>query len=175
MRAFAAIDIPDAVKDRIIDASRYFSFRGVTLVKREALHITLGFFGEVGERMAAEIAKAMDGIHCSSFEARVHGISYFKPRRIRVIYAGISDGAGRITEVHDALLGKLGIGDPERFVPHATIGRIRGMQDRKAFLEIASEYEDYDFGSFEVGSIVLKTSTLTPNGSVYEELHKSEL
>ena len=49
------------------------------------------------------------------------------------------------------------------------------MQDRKAFLEIVSEYEDYDFGSFEVGSIVLKTSTLTPNGSVYEELHKSEL
>ena len=175
MRVFAAIYIPDEIKANILEASKYFALRGVTLVKRDALHITMHFFGEIEEKDVARIKSAMDGIRTGSFGVTVQGISFFKPEHIRVVYAGITQGAENVTEVHNRLVDSLKIHDEERFVPHITIARVRGIKDRRAFLELASEYEEYDFGSFTVDSLVLKKSTLTGEGPVYEELYKSEL
>ncbi len=175
MRVFAAIEMPDEVKKRILDASKYFAFRDVTTVNGSALHITLQFFGEIEEKEVARITAAMDSLRTGKFEVTLHGIGFFKPERIRVVYVGVSVGADRITRLHNALLKGLNIKEEERFVPHATIARVRGMRDRRAFTELATEYEDFDFGTFSVDSITLKKSTLASDGPAYEELHKSEL
>ncbi len=175
MRVFAAIEIPEDVKKRILNASKYFALRDVTIVKEEALHITLQFFGEINERRVAEIKSALDSVKHGSFEVTLRGISFFKPERIRVVYVGVSTGAERITELHNLLLGRLNMQEEEKFVPHATIARVRGMRDRHAFLELASEYEDYDFGSFVADAVTLKSSTLSATGPAYEELYKSNL
>lgn len=175
MRVFAAICIPEGTKKKLLEASRYFSFRGVTLVKTDALHITLHFFGEIDEKKVGMVKDAMDSIETGSFRVTLHGIGFFRPERIRIAYAGISDGADKVIGLRNALLHKLRIHDEERFVPHATIARVRGMRDRKAFLELATEYEDYDFGSFTVDSVSLMNSRLSAEGPRYEELYKCEL
>ena len=175
MRVFAAIEIPDSVKKKILDASKYFAFRDVTLVKENALHITLQFFGEIGQNDVNRIISALDSTKMPSFNVTVHGIGFFKPERIRVVYAGVSGGAGKISELHNLLIRKLNIRDEERFVPHVTIARVKGMRDRRAFTDLVSEYEDYDFGSFDVGSVTLKNSVLSSDGPFYSELHKSDI
>ena len=175
MRVFAAIEIPDGIKEGILEASRYFALRDVTLVRKEALHITLQFFGEIEDKDVAVIKSAMDSIKTGGFEVTVQGISYFKPERIRVVYAGITQGADKITGIHNRLAESMKIHDEERFLPHVTIARVRGMKDRRAFVELATEYEEHNFGTFAVDSLVLKKSTLTSGGPVYELLHESKL
>ena len=175
MRVFAAIRIPEGTKKDLLEVSRYFSFRGVTLVKMDALHITLHFFGEIEGKKVDMVKDAMDSVKTGSFRVALHGIGLFKPERIRIVYAGVSDGADKVIDLRNALLHKLKIRDEERFVPHATIARVRGMRDKKAFIELATEYEDYDFGSFTVDSVSLMNSRLSAEGPRYEELYKSEL
>ena len=175
MRVFAAVEIPGEIKRRILEASKYFAFREVTLVRETALHITLQFFGEIDENEVERVKEAMDSVKIGSFNVTLRGIGFFKPEHIRVIYAGVSEGSDRITEVHNKLISALRMREEERFVPHATIARVKGMRDRRAFAELVSEYEDHDFGSFTVDSIRLKSSVLSAGGPEYEELYKSEL
>ncbi len=175
MRVFAAIEIPREVKARMLDASRYLAFKEVTLVREEALHLTLLFFGEVSEARVREIEAAMDSIGGGGFGVTLHGIGFFKPERIRVVYAGVAAGAERLASMHDYLARRLGVGSGERFVPHATMARVRGLRERAAFMEVAREYEDCDFGSFQADSITLVRSELGYGAPVYEELYKSKL
>ncbi len=175
MRVFAAVEIPDEIKKRILEASKYFAFRDVTLVKENALHLTLQFFGEIDDMQVDEIKEAMRAIKPGAFKVTMHSIGFFRPERIRVVYVGVSEGMEKITGIHNELIHKLNVREEERFIPHATIARVRGMRDRRAFTELVSEYEDHDFGSFTVDSITLKSSTLSASGPAYEDLYKSEL
>lgn len=180
MRAFIAIEVPDSVKERVLSVSKDLTVSGIVPVKKEALHITLQFLGEISEGEEVERAKlAMSAVRVSPFEASLSGISYFSPNFIKIIFAEVVSGKGSMQTMYRQLRNSLILAglraENEEFVPHLTMARVKRAPDRDALLNFINRNAATDFGSFSVGSFVLKKSTLTPEGPVYEELHEQKL
>jgi len=175
MRLFTAIDLPDDIKKRIIEKSEEIAAPGITLVKKEALHITLHFFGEKSETEAEKIKKALEEVSWQIFKVNLYGINTFSPKFIRVIFVALKDGASEVSELYGRLSGMLDAErisyEKEKYVPHITIARVK-YANRERLIEFINKYKDYQFGSFDVGSFYLIKSTLTSSGPVYEKLYE---
>jgi len=52
--------------------------------------------------------------------------------------------------------------------PHITVARVRGRAGPLG--RLINQWREYDFGWQAVDSVVLKKSTLTPRGPIYENL-----
>lgn len=176
MRAFTAIDIPEGVKGRIGSVASEFHAQNVTLVSQEQLHITLHFLGEVREGKVDILEKSMGQHNFSRFNVSIKGLSYFSPGRPRVIFADVAENAVRISEIYatlaDAFI-KAGLYlRHEPYVPHITLARVKDRADAVWLLGQIKKYANHEFGSFEVGSVVLRKSVLTGAGPQYEDLYK---
>jgi len=172
------LEVPDAVKDSIEAASAGLDFGGVVFVKRDAMHVTLQFLGELGDREAGLAADAMRGVSAAPFGVRLRGLSCFSPGFVKVIFAKVDEGAEELSGLYlklgDALSEKgLDFGRGT-YTPHLTVARVRGAADRKGILCAIEERAETDFGSFEAESVVLKKSVLTADGPVYTDLYKLE-
>lgn len=178
MRAFIALDVPGSVKDSIESVRGGLDFGGVVFVKREAMHVTLQFLGEIGDRDAELAMDAMRGIPFAPFRVGLRGLSYFSPGFVKVIFAKVAEGAEELTGLCarlDRALSEKGIGlDREGYVPHLTVARVKGDADRRGIVGAIGTYAETDFGSFEARSIVLKKSVLAKDGPVYTDLYELE-
>lgn len=145
---------------------------GVSWVKRENLHYTLRFMGELGEsgleRVTAAATEA--ATRHRPIEAVMGGPGAFpNAPRARVLWLGLSQGgdplAALATSVEQALRGR-GFDQADRpFTPHLTIGRVRQRdQDWSQRLADAGAAS----ASFVIDRIAVVQSTLSPGGSRYE-------
>lgn len=175
MRLFTAIELPDDIKKRIIEKSQEIEAPGITLVKEEALHITLHFFGEKSETEAEKIKKALEELSWSTFKVNLYGINTFSPKFIRVIFVSLKEGASEVSQLYSKLSSLLDAEkisyEKEKYVPHVTIARVK-YANRERLIEFINKYKDYQFGSFDVSSFYLIKSTLTSSGPVYEKLYE---
>ncbi len=167
MRCFIAVE-PDAeLKEKIFNYAK--KLRGfLKLVEKENLHITLKFLGEIEN--VKEVAKALEALQgFGSFEVKLRGAGAFPSKnRARVVWIGVE--SPRLIELQktvDSLLEALGFVKEVNYVPHLTIARIKGQSNARGFIE---EFENFEFGSFEVRELKLKQSILTPRGPVYRDL-----
>ena len=100
-------------------------------------------------------------------------------RRPKVIWAGVSEGVDELAEIFRELeTGFVGLGfkrEGRRFSPHITIARVRSGRNREALVEEVLRLREMDYGGFEVRSVKLKRSVLTPRGPVYSTLAESGL
>lgn len=137
----------------------------------DAPHITLRFLGEVSESQIPQITAALQGIRASPYQITVSGAGVFG-RSSRVIKAEITDGGATadLARQIDALLLSLSIAkDPKTFSPHLTIARVR--EYAPALLpRIAALKNRPPFGTSTIDEVVLKKSTLTPSGPIYETI-----
>jgi len=69
-------------------------------------------------------------------------------------------------------LGSLHIRKEASYIPHLTIARVRAVHDRKKVAQFFKETASLNFGTFEINSISLMQSTLTPQGPIYSDLKK---
>ncbi len=179
VRAFISLEVPDAVKDRVEAVKEGLDLPGVVFVKRGAMHITLQFLGEMGEREAGFVADAMRGIEFPQFRVCLRGLSYFSLGSPVVIYAKIEEGASDITDLYgklDEAISDKGLASGrERYTPHLTVARVKGAADGKRIIDAIGRLAETDFGSFEASSVVLKKSMLTREGPVYTDLYELEL
>jgi 2'-5' RNA ligase len=187
MRLFAAIDIDDALRDRIAGAvgsmrSRLDATFGDRLawVKAESWHITLVFIGEVPEAAGAEVVERM----AARFEIPVFRLVFgqpglFPPRgRPRVLWVGVEQGSEQLAAVHRALAGRLE-GVPFRredrpFSPHLTLARVRRgspgiARDRLEDLRVDR------LGGCTIDHVTLYRSHLSSKGARYEALVRAPL
>jgi 2'-5' RNA ligase len=132
VRLFVAVIPPDAVQRAAHDAAARLArpHDGVGWVKRENLHFTLRFLGEVDD--PAPVAAAADEAAAAhpSFEAELGGAGAFpSPRRARVLWLAMARGGDALKAVAQALdraLVARGFPAADRpFAPHLTIGRVR--------------------------------------------------
>jgi 2'-5' RNA ligase len=174
VRAFIAIDVPAEVKDRVEDLKYAIAFPGLVFVKREAVHLTLLFLGEISDEEAGKAAEAMRGIEFRPFRIALRGVSCFSPDFIKVVFVEVSEGAAELLELRQKLSDALSQGgirfEREEFTPHLTVARVKRVKDRQVLLRAIQERAQTDFGSFEAGSVVLKKSVLGPNGPAYTDL-----
>ena len=78
-----------------------------------------------------------------------------------------------LAERLDTRLERLGFEKERRkFRAHITLARARDTRMDSSLVAAASEYNEYEFGSFLVDRIFLFKSSLKPTGAVYEKLRE---
>jgi len=193
MRAFFAVDLPEALAPAVADAQTSFAdASGVTPVDPEQAHVTLKFCGDVAdatdESADAEGAttavdavieageRAVDRAGVVPFDCEIGGLGVFPSREyVSVVWAGVGAGTAELTALHDALEAEttaLGV-DPEEhdFTPHVTLARVENATGADA-VRSALDAEDPEIGAFSVDEIRLVESTLTPSGPKYDTVRE---
>lgn len=174
---FLAVELPEEVKREIGRIQKKVLSDGVRikLVENENLHLTLKFFGEVENEKIDRIVKNLSKIEIKPFTSSLEGLGVFPYRDyIKVIWAGLSNAKGFIIlkEKIDEELTSLGMKHEKKFSAHITIGRVRSISDKETFYnKFKSLGKNLKNASFKVSEFVLKKSTLTPNGPIYENVH----
>ena len=182
IRAFLAIEIDDDLKPKINKVIKQFKQidAKIKYVELLNLHLTLKFFGEIdtdGLKLLEEkIESAVSEF--DPFNIKVKGCGAFpNNNRIKVIWIGIDEDAV-IRQLHDRLdeeFVKLGFDKDKKFSTHLTIGRMKSAKNKNQVKSKIEEFADVEIGEMEVGKIVLKKSTLTPSGPIYEDIKVFEL
>jgi RNA 2',3'-cyclic 3'-phosphodiesterase len=189
MRIFIALDIDDAIRQRI-----HRFMEGVSgfapdarWVRPESPHVTLKFIGEKPMETAEEIKHALSGIRSDSFELTFRGYGFFPTAKAaRVFWVGIESGPqlASLANAVDAATSALGIPKEDHpFAPHLTLARGGGrsgaprwrkgdatnknfqhLQEKLAALPVP------DFGTMAAHEFFLYQSQLSTGGSRYTKI-----
>ena len=175
IRTFIAVELDPGFRGKIREIQDRFSYFNLKFVDPELVHITLKFLGDVEESRIPLISAALDSILCEPFEARVGGLGTFpKPSNPKVLWLGAAGNFRALHEDVENLLEPFKFDkDNREFTAHATLARVKFLKKDKinAFINTLAELKDIELGSMWVNKVLLKKSTLTPEGPIYETLH----
>src|SRR5579863_9277873 len=132
MRLFLALDIDDAIRERIalfMDGVSPFAPEA-RWATPESLHVTLKFIGEQPDDAVDQIRFALQSVAASTTEIHFRGYGFFPTAKsARVFWIGMDAGpqlAALAAAIDDATA-TLGIAKEDRaFSPHLTLARSRG-------------------------------------------------
>ena len=132
MRLFIALDIDEAVRERIarfVEGVSGFA-ADARWMRPESLHVTLKFIGEQPEPVVDQIKQALSNVSASAAEIRFRGYGFFPTARsARVFWVGIEAGPqlATLAAAIDDKTAALGIPKEDRaFSPHLTLARGAG-------------------------------------------------
>ncbi|MDO9044663.1 MAG: RNA 2',3'-cyclic phosphodiesterase [Methanobacteriaceae archaeon] len=177
LRAFLAVDIDESLIDRIVEIQEIFKYINapVKFVEPDNLHFTLKFFGDVNEAKIDEIndiiVKSVENF--SPFDILINGIGVFPSLRyIRVLWLGAEnfDSFSNLQMELDHEFVKIGFEKERNYVPHLTIGRLKGSGNKDALVKKIEELNDIAVGKTTIDKLILKKSELTPDGPIYTDL-----
>ena len=179
MRAFIAIEIPDAVKSGMADAQTRQRRAGVDAgwTRPEGIHLTLKFLGEIGDEQAQATLRALtEGLGAAgSLQLGIEGVGTFpEARSARIVWVGLTGDVARLAALQAAVeRAAVDVGfEPETrpFTPHLTLGRIKRIDDRARWLKALEGLKDFKLPGFTVTSVSLMQSELRPAGAVYRQI-----
>lgn len=179
MRLFTAIELPESVRDALMEAARPLKAAcpEASWVRAENLHVTLKFLGEVVEPQVTDVCSSLERVSVTGpARVSVGGWEFFPPRGpVRVIVLGLG---GEVELIHrmfqeiDRTTAEIGFPSEARpFVPHITLARARrsiqgsARQTLPPLLRWAGSPP-----AFEVGSFSLVESRLGAGGPQYLRL-----
>lgn len=173
MRCFIAIEMPEEVKEILLDAQKHVNTEKAKIRPTKAFHLTLKFLGEVEEKKAEEIKSALKAISFKQFKTALTEIGVFPNESyIRVVWIGLDDSENKITNLQkeiDSKIEFLGFKKDTRFHPHVTLARVKFVEDKQKFIKDLKEIK-IEKKAFEITEFKLIKSTLTGEGPVYEDL-----
>lgn len=183
MRTFIAVEIPEQVKEKI--ASVLTGLKKLALeaswVKKENLHLTLKFLGEVKEEKIEEVYKtvAISVENTGKFRVNLKELGCFPNiKKPRVVWIGIEKGKENLSALSSRLeenLERLGFPREDRlFSAHLTLGRIKSSKNTENLLKFFQN-NYFESEDFEIEEVVVMKSTLTPQGAIYSALKKIAL
>ncbi|MDW7990019.1 MAG: RNA 2',3'-cyclic phosphodiesterase [Archaeoglobaceae archaeon] len=169
MRLFIAVDVDEEIKKKIDPLLLELSkIQGLKVVKRENLHTTLMFLGEVEDIKLEELKATLSKISFNPFKISLRRVGKFPEKGdTRVIWIGIED-SGNLRELAEKIyleLKKLSFKRDKEFVAHITVARVK--RRNKEVEKILKEYGDIYFGDMLVKNFKLKQSILKTAGPVY--------
>ncbi|MCQ4636196.1 RNA 2',3'-cyclic phosphodiesterase [Anaerovorax odorimutans] len=142
-RLFIAVNFNEETKRqmrKIACTLKKYMKRG-SLTRRENLHLTLAFLGEVAEDRVYDVKCAMDTIDCSALELRFNRIGSFSRGAESLFWLGALENQ-QLTEMQKELICQLrqrGFQpDGKQFRPHVTLAR-RAVMDSGFQLETVNE------------------------------------
>lgn len=175
IRAFIAVDLPDAVRLECEALQKRLAAQGLDLkwVLPASMHLTLKFLGEISTETFDDVLHVLAEPFDVGGPIRLSlaGAGAFpSSRRARIVWAGL---AGDISSLARAALSldtrTAGVGVPREtkpFSPHLTLGRSRGpsgVGDVSALLK----KEKLSGPAFEVTSFRVYESVLGPGGPIH--------
>ena len=168
MRLFIAVPVSESVKDILISIQKKLTHAKMVLVKKNAMHVTLKFLGNVPESNIDEIKKQLSAIQFSAFPVQFDGVGVFPAAGApRVVWAGLKPKQ-KMVELHQHIeqaISKL-FPTGEHFHVHITLARVKVVENKKEFKELLKTIS-VPAVEFEVNSFELVRSTLTPEGPNY--------
>jgi RNA 2',3'-cyclic 3'-phosphodiesterase len=182
-RLFAAIELGADALRRVADEQSRLAetMRGSSArwTKRDQLHITLVFMGEVSDERAGQIVEIMRvAIPHSPFPFELGGIGAFPGHGApRVLWIGVKSGAESIVRVQEMVVDRLenvGVEQEQRpFSPHVTLARWRDSRPSDRPRE--SSASPPTIARVDVNSVTLFQSRTSSAGSAYTRLVESPL
>ena len=192
MRIFIALDIEDAIRERIgrfMEGVREFA-PDAHWVKPESLHVTLKFIGEKPTETEEQVKKALAAVKGEPVEMSFRGHGFFPTAKsARVFWVGIESGSALAflaSQVDDVTAG-LGIPKEERaFNPHLTLARggsgsshwRKREVPNKSFQRLQEKLSGLslpDFGTMTAREFFLYQSQLLRGGSRYTKIGRFSL
>jgi RNA 2',3'-cyclic 3'-phosphodiesterase len=184
-RTFVAVEMNEAVRTHAAELIGELGRAGakVTWVQPHNMHLTLKFLDEVPSReipgVCAAVAEAARGVPAFSLEVAGAG-AFPRTSQPRTLWLGTGEGSEALIALHarlESALAKLGYRkEPRRFVPHLTIGRVRGTGPTLSALgQLLEEQQEFHAGQTEITALVVFSSQLRPEGPTYEVLSRAVL
>ncbi len=189
MRIFIALDIHDAVRQRIqgfIEGVSGFA-PDARWVRPESLHVTLKFIGEKPAETVEEINRALSRVRAVPFEITFRGFGFFPTAKTaRVFWVGIESGPHlpALAKAVDETTSALGIPREDHpFAPHLTLARGGGRSGAPRWSKGDTANKNFqllqeklaalptpDFGTMAAYEFFLYQSQLSPGGSRYTKI-----
>ena len=182
-RLFVALEIGATALDRVADEQARLAetMRESSLrwTKRDQLHITLVFIGEVSDDRAAQLVEIMRApISQPPFRFELGGVGAFPPRGApRALWIGVKSGAEQVIQLQSLIAGRLEDVGVERehrpFSPHLTLARWR--ESRPSDRPGTSATSSPTIARVDVNTVTLFQSRVSSAGSTYTRLAECPL
>lgn len=180
IRSFVALRLPNSlaigVGDDIARLSVQDKDSRVRWVDEDNLHVTLAFLGDCEQSQLDSLDWRLEEIaaSCLAVELKIDSLSLFPYGKRPKLLAAILNPCDALIELHNQVeraAKDIGIFiEKRRFVPHITLGRLRGHGRREMSLPSVS------IGMSDMApAMSLFESTLTQDGAIYDELFRYEL
>jgi 2'-5' RNA ligase len=183
MRIFVALDIDDAIRNRIerfIDGVRGFA-PDARWVRAESLHVTLKFIGEKPPEVVEEIKRALSNVRSDALEIAFRGYGFFPGAKApRVFWVGVEAGPqlATLATAVDNNTATLGIPKEEHpFSPHLTLARGGGSRAPRGHSQNFQQLQEKlailptpDFGTMTAREFFLYQSQLLRGGARYSKI-----
>lgn len=170
VRLFTAVPIPFDVAETL--ARRQAGLPGARWRPLEALHVTLGFYGEMDERRADDLAAELSRIPAGPFEIELKGVGAFgDAHRSHTLWAGLEPSAplSLLADRCKAAAGRAGIVvEPRQYRPHVTLAYLKPQTNPDRIGAWITGHNLLHSPPIRVDRFGLYVSTLTDDGSVYE-------
>lgn len=191
MRIFIALDIDDAIRQRILrflEGVHGFA-PDARWVRPESLHVTLKFIGEKPPDKVDEIKQALAAIRGMPFDLIFRGFGFFPTSKAaRVFWIGIQSGPtlAALAAAIDVATSSLGIPKEDHpFNPHLTLARGGGHSGAPGWRKKDAPNRNFsvlqeklaamplpDFGTMTAREFFLYQSELMRGGSRYTKLER---
>ena len=187
IRAFIAIELPDAVKRELGQLEAQLKSGKQSWVKwvdPNSIHLTLKFLGNITSNSIGEITRAIEeaarGI--PPFQLEVKGVGVFPNlKRVQVVWVGLSGEIDKLSQLQQRLestLEHLGFApEARKFTPHLTLARVRNQatgEERQRFGQLIAG-TSFEAGIIKVEAINLMRSQLTREGAIYSRISSVRL
>ena len=188
-RTFIALEMHERLQRHLDGVIRQVAllFPGVRWVDASGIHLTLAFLGELEDAQLAEAmaASAEAVCHVPTFTYRLSRLGIFgSPNQPRVIWMGIDEPTGLLTNVHRTLnqaLEKRGfVVDKRPFSPHFTLARVKaplsmGEQQQLQRLLAGKQQGLISTETYPASRLVVVKSELSRAGAHYTALREYAL
>jgi 2'-5' RNA ligase len=169
IRLFAAAPVPPEIGEGL--QRRQHGLPGARWRPLEALHVTLRFFGETAEPVAADLDGELASIMAAPFALQLQGVGSFGDgAEVRAVWAGVAESAP-LTQLHAACeraARRAGF-RPERraYRPHVTLAYLKRAEPAK----VGAWVQDHNLlqsPPFRITWFGLYSSWSTQEGSRYQ-------
>jgi 2'-5' RNA ligase len=188
IRAFIAIELPAEVKSALAGLQAQLCsgrHHPVKWVDPQGIHLTLKFLGNVPAAKVDEIINAVREAarDIPPFPLELTGLGVFPgTRKVRVVWVGLGGEIEVLKQLQqriEANLVPLGFARESRpFSPHLTLCRTResiSPVEQQSLGQLVSATACTLDCRFDVHSVSLMRSQLTPSGAIYHQLGSVEL
>lgn len=172
-RLFIALELPETIKDQLLKVRG--GLEGAHWQRREQLHLTLSFIGNVDYHQLEDVHTVLEQIRFQPFEVELGGLGLFgKPHRPRLLWTGAKSPKpleDLHTKLHNALK-RAGLPQDERgYLPHVTLARFDGSYSMRADGFVIAN-QGLHLAPFVVDHFTLFESHLGNEGSYYDVLEQ---
>jgi len=180
IRAFLALNASEEAQSRIFEIRNELADirSDIKWEPKDKFHVTLKFLGDVDETLLKNLTEdlryELNGF--GSFEITYKKLGCFPNMRMpKVVWIGAEDNDKKIFALNKTIEAKTKSynfeNESNRFHPHVTLGRVKGMRGINEVTELMESLE-FDIIKDTASGVYVIKSTLQKSGSVYEVIDK---